>query len=274
MNIKDIKNVKKLWAFENQFAVYDTTDGKAGIINRQGEVIYPAGEYNSAFQCEDGLFMLDKYFEDGNTKRVFYNANTGETIDHDVIRIQGDYYIECTNRNYGICDHQYNTLVPMIYQGLVQWRDKFFARKENKWGLITPQGDVLLPFQYDDCTFAPGQHRNEFYQCVAQNGIYFMINEQGERLTQRDYAYLEPFNFQGFAIMRLNGCFGLIDREENIVLMTDIKGENTKNLDTRCFYWCGYNRLAFRQDGLLGIMDTKGNIIVEPQYSAIKNFYH
>lgn len=39
MNIKDIKNLNKIESFHGNFAIYYNTDGMAGIINRQGEVL-------------------------------------------------------------------------------------------------------------------------------------------------------------------------------------------------------------------------------------------
>ena len=39
MNIKDIQNLNKIESFNGNFAIYYNTDGMAGIINRQGEVL-------------------------------------------------------------------------------------------------------------------------------------------------------------------------------------------------------------------------------------------
>jgi len=272
MNVKDITNLKRIWAFEKDFAVIETTDNKSGIINRQGEVILDPKDYDMALQTEDGLFALDKFDEQGISHRIYFNAYTREIIPHDIINLRGTYYVEVVNNLYGLCDYNYQSVLPAEYNGLVEWNGNYMALKDGKWGLITATGDILLPFQYDDCTFAPGQYHSRSYQCVAKDGEYFYINQEGNRISQC-YEYLEPLTDLGLAIMKRNGYYGLIDRDENIILTTSITGENTKNLDERTFYWCGYHRLAFRQNGLLGIMDTQGKMIVAPQYTWVKNFY-
>ena len=273
MNVRDINNLKQLRAYQSDYAVYETTDNKSGIINRKGDIVFEAKDYDNATCIEENIFMLDKFATISCGDRIYFDARSGKTFAKDIVNIKSEYPTIITRDGLqGICDKDYNVLVNPTYQSVVPWKDKFLAKKDNKWGVIDHAGNVVLPLRYDDCTFCFGYNPEDDVRAVAINGEYFHINIKGERLTKRAYEYLEPF-VGGLAIMKLNGQFGLIDAKENIVLLTSVTGVCDKNSFPHVFYWCNYDCLAFRQGELYGIMKTDGSVIAEPQFTRVLNVF-
>jgi len=273
MNVQEIKNLKRIWAFEGNFAVYETNEGKAGVINREGEIVFEAKDYDNATSIGNDIFMLD-YWDGQYSERIFLDANTGKTFAKNIVNIRSEHPVLVTKNNlHGICDKDFKVIVAPVYQTLVPWQNNFLAKKDNKWGLISPKGETILDFQYDNCTFCPGYDPQDEVRAVAIKGEYFHINAQGERLTTLPYEYLEPFGMSGLAIMKLNGTFGLIDRQEHIVLTTQVAGEHSKPTNLNAFYWCNRDCLAFKQGDLLGIMNTQGKIIAAPQFSWVRSVF-
>ena len=80
MNVKDIDNLKHYGAFNGEYAIYTTKDDKEGIINRQGEIVFPAEKYELVFHHHDDVFEL-WLNTDGVIKcSKFYDAKLGKEV--------------------------------------------------------------------------------------------------------------------------------------------------------------------------------------------------
>ncbi len=270
MNVRDINNLKRIWAYQGNYAVYGTTDGKSGIINRNGEILFEAKDYDFAICIEDDIYRLDTIATNGC---IYFDAKSGKAFAKNITNIKSEYPTIITKDGLqGICDKDYNILVAPTYQTLVPWKDAFLAQKDDKWGVIDHTGKMVLPFEYDDCIFNYGYKPKDDIRAVGINGEYFHFNIKGERLTNGSYEYLETF-VNGLAVMKLNGHFGLIDNKENIVLMTQVAGDYKKGSVQNLFYWCNMDCTAFRQGELFGIMNQDGKVIAEPQFTRVSNVF-
>lgn len=271
MKVKDIKNLKSISAFAGNFATFTTTENKCGIINRQGVILFPADKYDDAFHIGNGVFGLQMY--DGTPGNTYFDANKQEVVDSNVIwylDINGGVSVFIKDNKRGLYDRNKKVLIPAEYDLLFPWCDCFWALKDGKWGTLDRKGKVLLPFEYDKIVSCA--HHKDFdpQYGVIKNGKASIINPQGEALTKGDYEYIETFNDGGFAIMKQNGKIGVIDRLENIICMTEFT-EVEKRDEGRYsrVFWCQTDRIAFYQDGLFGMMDVRGNVIVPAKYEKI-----
>ena len=125
-------------------------DGKDGIINLQGEwVVEP--KY-------DHIDYEIKHFPD---------------IDQTLVRVTNQ-------KKDGIINLRGEELIPCKYDSLWGWEDSegyIPARKDGKWGFITLEDKIAIPFEYD--------HANEFKDGKARVWLgdeCFYIDKDGNRL--------------------------------------------------------------------------------------------
>ena len=78
MNIKELKNVKKVRDFDGNYAVFTTNDDKDGIINREGEILLPADKYDIIFkEMHNNIYTLAI---DSTPIKDYFNADTREIV--------------------------------------------------------------------------------------------------------------------------------------------------------------------------------------------------
>ena len=78
MNIKELKNVKKIEAFNGNYAVYQSNDDKEGIINCDGEVLLEAKKYDFVFkEMYNNIYTLAI---DSTPITDYFNADTREIV--------------------------------------------------------------------------------------------------------------------------------------------------------------------------------------------------
>ena len=119
-----ISDLSTISAFYGNFAIYTTCDRKEGIINRQGRIIFPAGEFEIATFVEGTTFAFQN--TDGSLKEMLFDAATGEkkyferpAVEHFPME---QNFLVAPNRIafqeeglFGIKDKQENVVVPAQY---------------------------------------------------------------------------------------------------------------------------------------------------------------
>ena len=93
---------------------------------------------------------------------------------------------------------------------------------------------------------------------VSEDGIYSILNSEGERITSRNYTMIGPFK-NGLAIVAINEKYGLIRAEGRIVLPVKYDSIRMDNLAYR-----------LRKDNLWGFF-AKGKLF-KPQFRFIEAF--
>ena len=269
MNIKDIKNLNKIESFNGNFAIYYNTDGMAGIINRQGEVLIEADKYDYAWETNDGMYVLNNFKEDIN---LTFDANTQTRYEGKRVLNHGSVFTYREGNKEGICTTSLQVITAPLYDMLVEWGkgcEAFVAKMGDKFGAIDYEGKVLLPFLYDDVVFVYLPTHDMKYRSVAINGEYFWIDIHGNRTSKNTYEYLLPLNEKGYAIMKQDGRVGIIDANENVLCLTDFTEVNDGQIAYSRIFWCTPEHVTFYKDGLLGIMDVQGNILQQPKYTKV-----
>lgn len=87
--------------------------------------------------------------------------------------------------------------------------------KNDKYGYIDASGKTVIPFEYDlaDAFDASGK------AIVKQDGVFFLIDASGDRITKDGYAGLIAYNGGKYYRASLaNGIYGVIDAEGNTVV--------------------------------------------------------
>lgn len=125
-------------------------DGKEGVINLQGEwVVEPKYDH------------------------IDYRIQHFPEIDQTLVRVT-------SQKKDGIINIRGEELIPCKYDSLWGWEDSegyIPARKDGKWGFITLEDKIAIPFEYD--------HANEFTDGKARVRLgdeWFYIDKDGNRL--------------------------------------------------------------------------------------------
>lgn len=171
--------------------------------------------------------------------------------------------------------------------------------KEKKlYGIIDKLGKYVLKPKYDGIdAFSEGR-------AVAVLGdIFRVIDEKGKELTVKPYTFIGSFK-DGRAVATItdsqgNSLYGYLDREgkeavppkfeyagdyndgnavvkisDNQYALIDLNGRILKDYKYAFVGDIGDGFLAFKQseDGKYGYMDTNGNIVIQPKYTAAQPF--
>lgn len=187
MNIKDIKNLEHMEAFYGNFAVYKITDGKEGIINREGEIILEAKEYDMVFrEMKNSIYSVSK--DDERVK--YFDAEKQQFVELSPLDIyrakQWPENIVCIKKASGkgaINLTTGETVIPYEYD-LVSYKKSFHVilvkDKAGKYGLFDEDGKVILPVEFDYMSISLDRGFDEI--AVTKDGRNYFINAKQEEV--------------------------------------------------------------------------------------------
>jgi hypothetical protein len=143
-------------------------------------------------------------------------------------------------------------------------------RDEDRYGVITIEGDYLIEFEFDYIDLF------DHYIQVKKNGKYGLYDLTGEELIEIKYTSVSPviLNDEKFAVVReekedwQNGVYGIIDLKSKEMIIEPIYHYINPIIlnDAVC--------AIVELDGLYGIIDMNGETIMPIQYDEIKTLHH
>lgn len=291
--------------FSDGFAAVQK-DEKWGYINEAGEEVIPF-IYEDAQDFSEGLAAVKKggywgYINEEGRNRVPYIWNyaykyseglakvtqgiTGGYIDrHGFIAIPLEYnsnnigdggsqfknglagVCSLTNGKIGFINSSGEEVIPCTY-------DNYFhstgfingvaaLAKDELEGCINEQGEVVVPFIYDDLW------RNEEQGLIFmwKDGLSGCFDEQGNELIPPEYDELVYVEEAERFVAKTKGLITVLDRGGEKVFTwegtfgeLDYFGENKKYIRVR------------DENGLYGVIDWDGNVIIEPQYGNYHDY--
>ena len=170
------------------------------------------------------------------------------------------------NELYGLSTIKDSIIIPIAYKSLWIMQDELIKAENsgNKYGLITMNNDTLLPFEYDRIN-----EFNDGLSVVYKDYKFGMINDTGAYVLPLEYTYLSKYS-EGLISFRKEGNCGVMDIDQNIIIPTD----KFKFINE---FYDGYAVVTELPGEVYsankGIINTKGEWIVEPSYSEIyRNF--
>lgn len=173
----------------------------------------------------------------------------------------------------------------------------FVVKKDNYYGYINIDGEVLIPFEYDEIgDFIYGITK------ARKNENWGIINEEGGVLAAFKYTFISDFK-EGIAIIidSIQGNVGVIDLSGNTVIPFEYncsaikinsegKIKAKKNSKWGYFDKTGNIIIPFefdsigdlvsdgvinaKKDGVWGTFDKEGHIILPFQYFSMSDFIH
>jgi hypothetical protein len=117
----------------------------------------------------------------------------------------------------------------------------------GKWGFINKQGDVVIPFQYDNVR---SFKTNITGVCI--DGVWFFIDKNGYKISDKEYLEIGEYGDELFNVKQFSGSWQFINSNEQVV--GSKKYYNASNF---------INGLAAVSlvDGVILIIDKEFNVI-------------
>lgn len=163
----------------------------------------------------------------------------------------------------GIIDGHGRELVPFEYQS-IQFFPPCIAKKDGKFGLITPFNKILYPFICDKLS------KVHLYQdFIAKRGNkYGLIDSSGQEILPLEYEDIETSykNSREHYIVKQNGKYGKIDRNGNIIIPVEFD---------RISNWVEYFPSEYHyvtKNGKKGIYSIDGKACIPTVYDEL--FFH
>ena len=174
----------------------------------------------------------------------YYVVTQGETST--IMNLNGIKYgnLDFTAQNAGVPN-----------EGLVA------IQKDGRYGYYTMDGTYLFGDYEDATTFLGGT------ALVKQDGVWFEVDTSGNRVNDVVFedlvlTYMQSAKGFGGFVAKQDGVCRLFD--DDLKPVGDFVCDQADMLYGDTF--------AFARDGLWGFADTKGNVVLEPQFEEAKSF--
>ena len=188
-------------------------DNKFGFINKNMELIVP-------FIYDSLKVMGIQYMErdiwvkegdqwkkvDGNGKEIILPNNAPP-----ITRYKGNP-IEKKQDKYGVMKPDGNVLIPFDYEALTPLLDYLQAKKGTNWGILSDTNTVFAPFEYD--SFIVGDDKNII---AEKQGKYGILNTANPKNTVVEYEKIERIGNKEYQVQK-QGKWGVINTKNQIIL--------------------------------------------------------
>ena len=230
--------------------------------------------------------------DDSGLKLIDSNLNTVLANGfEDIVSINGENLIIKNGDLYGVIKTSGESKVPVEYEDLSYATDNYYvAKKGGLYGIISIENVVCVDFKYNSLEYL---HSTDFYQAENSDFTTDIIDRNFE--TKLSHIIISELNIEGnYMQVRENGEYKYYNL--NIVEETNINALKTNTLflskngdkygyvnkdgelivdykydDAREQNSYGY--CAVKQNGLWGVLDSSGNVILEPSVNLDDNLY-
>ena len=223
-------SIQKLQRLENEFLLPISREGLYGIINENGKTIIPPyytslpPEYFSfpiqIPQYIEGWKKNNHYITLRNEKPITPEKNfIAENMGYGLIKIK-------LLEKYGVIHENAHTILPAIYQNVSVLHHTFIKIVENnKSGLATYSGKVIIPPQHDDIIYENGFwifKQNEKYALASLDQITKTANLESINLS---FAYdeIEPIHNNFLIAVNNDDTEILFDSTLTTIIQRDIQ---------------------------------------------------
>jgi len=246
-------------------------DGKCGFIDAMGREVIPL-VYDDAGCWGNNLVPVNigKYVPDAAPVLLVApsNVNPKDSVKRNEQYKTIDIKKEDKGK-WGYCDTSGALVVPVQFTNTTFFSEGIAGVEINgKWGFINTSGKIVVQPLYDKIG-----HFSQGLAVVARNDLYGYINVKGEEVIKLQYVNAKAFE-NGFAQVwekytskkyNKNSIGRIINLKGEIV--TDAKYDIDDTFSNGLFsFWLPEGEL------LLGLMNTKGQMITPPIHKEISSF--
>lgn len=246
-------------------------NGKFGVLKNDGKLVIPTAytaieNYNSNGNPNPNFYLLQK----GNRYTLF-NAGLMKIAESDEESFNITFsdqkkYISFKNFNnkYGVVDQQGNIKVPYIYDENLYFDGNAFsiAKRNNRQGIIDINNREIIPFKFIEISSIDYEDVDLFIASGQSGASVISLNNKimlaGEEIQS---VFNQPLKF----IVKRNKKYGIVDLQNNNILPFEY--DEISN-------WTEYGPRHSKfivKDGKIGLIDENSfKITVPPVYDEFK----
>lgn len=236
---------------------------KWGLIDTLTNKIISKPTYNKIYNFRKGF----AWFKIENNEGVLNEFGQELLrINNGHIYLYDNSIIVKSSKYYHALNYNLDTIIPPLYKSLFNKGSYFFAKKNDKWGVLDFNNNIIIPFEYEYLEFWIFGKTEYFSKNIKakRDGKWGIINLNNEIII--------PFENNEF----FNGIFENQNDRKNQGI-TKFKGGNYKY---GCIDSTGktviqpiYDEIEFnenffkvKKNDLWGLLNHQGNIIVDVKY--------
>lgn len=241
------------------FVPLDDKLTRLGFVDKDGAECIVEGYSFADPTVSDKYWLLMNVDEEISYKFGLYDKyNKKEVIPvvyDSLLYLKDDRIVVQNDEGGGILDINQDIILPFNYYNLQYINDSFIIASDKgfKYGVININDDIVVPFEYDEIHIVSDSMnylqitKNNKSGLFDRNKAEFVIPIEYESLKYIDERYLE----NELVVAKKDGKAGIIDMQNK---------EIVPFVYDRIEYVGG--GLKFYEDGLAGLLDAKGNIIL------------
>ena len=237
---KEIIPISYRWIYtdeiDDNIPIVARLNGKEGYINTKNEWVIPP-TYRDAFAFRQGLAKVQKE----GTKHYMYINLKGEPVIQDFYT---DMFDSSDNAN----------IVTVLLRENNECKYKVYDFKGNLLG------------NYDN--FRKNRTGNAVF-AVKKDGKWGYIDANGKIVIPLEYEEVADFS-EGLAPVCKNGKWGYINLKKEVVIPFKFANSKMYSFKNGVARYCYTGGNSLHSDDVNGLINLKGEIIVEPKYKSIE----
>jgi hypothetical protein len=265
-----------------------------GYINQKGEfVISPI--YGSLSDFQEGITIASKFRTDNviHYGAINYKGEIVLPLNYDwIYNFENGLAKVSKDKKWGIVDRTGNLKIPIKYRYISNFiEDCAWVNYDNYYGVINKENETKTPFIYD--FIIEGIDKNKIL--VTKNGLWGMFDNRGVEIIPIKYELIERKD--SITFIGINGIRhsyfnnqGKLQKEIIDDNWRDIYDKPIKDNWEQCTwsdedkesflddaFYSGYEQDSIKdffkiikKNGLLGIKNNEGKIIINQMYDSIK----
>lgn len=244
--------------FKNDVAIFITTDGKHGVINKSGEIILPA-IYKDILRDDDSGFIVMDTLEN-----MGYINNQGDFIipcKYDAVhQFNEGLTMVATSSKCGYVDITGTWVIDSLYDDARDFGNGLARVKRNeKWMFIDHKGKEVDKFQFDE--ILTGFTCNRAF--IKKDNRIELIDTNGKIIANIDADSVFGYH-DGYATFQKNGKYGKLDSTGVVAIQPKYEKlfQTEKGLS------------IFTKNNKQGLIDSTGKVIIEAKHDIVQNDNH
>lgn len=215
--VKKAKSKNKRSAMDDYMNTFEWFEvlfnGKLGYVNKNFEIIIPIKydyiDENFVSRNKDVYENLYLLYND-NKVGMFYRNRLIEPIYDEIstkmfengeikdpLLIEGEYFCAKKNNKYGLLNFNEEIIIPFEYDDFyfcnvndVKYSDIYIVKKGKNYGLLTRK-ETIIPIEYEDLIYLKGTDSDSFLFSAKKNGKYGIINANNKVIVPFEYQSIE-----------------------------------------------------------------------------------
>lgn len=262
------------------YTIYENE--KWGVINSKGETIIKP-EYDEMIiipNKEKDVFIVtyDVNYTDGSYKSkaidskgktLFTNYSKVEAIQNQDEQNSVWYSTSCLKVEkdglYGLIDFSGKVLLDCQYDAiepLLNVKNTLITTKEDKKGLVSETGTILINNEYEDITALTSQYEDG-YIVKNSEGKYGVIGTNKKLLVPVEYEQILNVKSENTYVVKKSGSLMIYDSSTSST--TEINVDDVKSIDGK--------NIVISKNNQYGIINTAGEQVIEAKYQALKYIF-